>query len=152
MKGVEALMGIIMIMVSFIIFPMVMTGTHEVRTDAATATGNVTTGGGVTTGAVSLTGNGGLYNDSTDSITSLASDLGADTPIVSSYNISTAVLTVGGFAASQNRTITVAYEYDATTDYTGLGSLTSLAPTLVFLALLFSGVGIVWHSFKGGRG
>jgi len=142
-------MGIIMIMVSFIVFPLVMTGTHEVRTDPATATGNVTTGGGITTGTVSLAGNGGLYQDSTDSITSLTSDLGTDTPTASSYNVATDVLTVGGLTAASTRTVTVAYEYDATTDYTGLGSLTSLAPTLVFLALLFSGVGIVWSSFKG---
>lgn len=147
MKGMGAVMGIIMIMVAFIMFPLIMTGTHDILTDASTEIANVTTAGGITTADVTLSP--GLYNDDTDSVLAVTSSLGTDAPVAGSYVAATDALTVTGLTAADNRLLTVSYEYEATTDYTGMGALARMAPTLIFLALLGAGVGIVVAAWRG---
>lgn len=147
-RPVQAIFGLILIFIAFILFPMVMSGTHEVRTDDATQSGNITTGVGATTGDIVIA-HGGLYNDSTDSVTSVSSSNGGDTPAASSYTAATDTLTVSGLEASKTRTITVAYEYNAISDYEGMEETTSIAPTVLFVALLLSGVMMMWHSIRG---
>ena len=142
-----AAMVLIFVVVLFSIFPLVLTGTDETLTDPSTETGNITTGAGVTTGTISLSP--ALYNDDITSVTGISSSYGSDTPSASSYNGATDILTVGGLAESQTRTITVEYVYEATSDYTGLTSFVRLAPMLLFMAIIGVIIGALWNTLKG---
>ena len=146
-RGLGVIAGIIMIMIAFVVFPMVMTGAHEVLTDDETESfENVSTGTGETTATVTLSKS--LYDNSTSSVTSITSDNANDDPTADSYNSSNKQLTVGGLAESATRTLTVAYESEATEGYTGLKSLVKIRPTLIFVMLLFSGGGLVYFSIR----
>lgn len=146
----KAAFGIIMIFVAFTIFPMIMTASHDVLTDDHTVSANVSTGVGETTGSVTLTK--GLYGDSTEYVDSITSDYASDSPTASSYASATKVLTVGGLVASYNRTLTVEYEYDQTTEYTGMASMAKIGPTILFICLLLGGAGMVYAEVRGKLG
>lgn len=130
-------MGIVAVMIAFVMFPMVLDGAHDIRTDPCTVTGDITTGVGELDGDVVFTVP--LYNDTTANINTLTSDNVADTPVAGTYTAATNTLNVTGLAASDSRTITITYTGDATADYTGLGSLVSIAPLIIFVGLLFAG-------------
>lgn len=148
-RALEAVFGIISIFIAFIMFGLVMTGSHDILTDPDTdAFANVTTGVGETAADVVLTED--LYNSSTGSVTSLVSSLETDTPVAATYTSATNTLHVTGLTAEQTRTLTVAYEYGATDDYTGLGSIVKLGPLVLFLGLLALGVALIWKGVKGG--
>jgi len=138
--------GIVMIMIAFIMFPLVMDSTHDLQVDPQSDVfADETTGVGETSVDVVLTYNN--YPGDTTGFT-LTSDNANDTPAASSYTDATKTLTVGGLEAEATRDLTVAYEYDALTDYTGMGSLVSMTPLLLFVGLIFGAGFSIWSSAK----
>jgi len=138
-------MGIIMVAVMFVLFPIVMDSSHELQTDVYTQVeAAVVTGVGEVAADVVL--DEALWDDSTTHVTSVASDNVADTPAVGTYTAGTQTLNVTGLAASDTRTLTVIYEYDALTDYTGMGQMVAVAPLLLFMGVLGA---MVFGLYKG---
>jgi len=144
--------GIIALTIAFLVFPLIMASSHEVHTDEESSAYQVVTGVGETTAPVTLTRS--LYDADTNNVESITNTWsGTETAVASSYVSATKVLTVGGLVASGTRTLTIAYDYDATTGYTGLGEMIDLAPFIIFMAILLSGVALLWGAvkqFKGG--
>lgn len=147
-KGGSVLMGIIMVAVMFVLFPIVMDSSHELQTDSLTqAEAAVVTGVGETTADVVL--DEALWSDSNAYVTSVTSDNGADTPVAGTYVAGTQTLTVTGLAASDTRTLTLVYEYDGLTDYTGMGQMVAVAPLLLFMGVLGAMVFGLYKGFSG---
>jgi len=145
---IEPIFGIILIFVAMALFPgMVMEPTHEMLTDSAVASGNVTTGVGETSGTLTL--QQGLYDDDTANVSSVTSSLGTDAPIASSYVAATRHVTITGLTASQTRELTVSYLYDATSSLTGMGQAGKMGPMIMFLGILGMGIGLIYHSIRG---
>jgi len=143
----SVIVGIIMVAIMFIIFPIVMDASHELQTDVYTQTeSDVTTGSGETAADVVL--DEALWDDSTTHIDSITSDNGSDTPVAGTYTAATKTLNVTGLAESSTRTLTITYEYDALTDYTGMGELVAVAPLLLFLGVIGAVVGGLYAGFK----
>ena len=133
-KIMTAFIAVIGIMLVFSFFPDFLTSTHELLTDQETYTSEVTTGGGVTTAGVVLAL--GVYNDDVNNIVSVSSDNGNDTPIASTWTALTTTLTVSGLQASASRDLSVVYEWEATSEYTGMTTLVEMAPTLLILGII----------------
>jgi hypothetical protein len=101
----------LIIMVTAILWLLPVTDAiYNFRTDVKTDTYYVTTGAGVTATNSTLTK--ALYLDDVSTI-DLFSDLNTDLPIVNSYNTTTRALWISGLTASDDRTLTVSYDYDA---------------------------------------
>ena len=146
-KSGSVIVGIIMVAVMFILFPIVMDSSHELQTDSYTQSYNSTTGVGELTDDVVLTE--ALWSDSNTYVTSVASDNVADTPVAGTYVAGTQTLTVTGLVASDSRVLTLVYEYDGLTDYTGMGAIVAVAPLLLFLGVIGAVIGGLYVGFKG---
>ena len=92
---------------------------YDYRTEPRTDTFNATTGAGVTTANVVL--HDFIYDDDTDTI-SFDSSI-AETPIVSTYNGTTKLLTVASLTANTTRTLEVTYDIDAIPDSAAINTL-----------------------------
>ena len=148
-KTMGIVVGIIGVAILMIIFPIVMSSTHDVQTDVETETeAGVTTGVGETAADVVLTYD--PYNDYTASITSIASDNESDTPVAGTYTTATNTLNVTGLVAEDTRTLTIVYEYDALTEYTGMSSMVGITPLLIWVSILAIVIGGTWYAFKRG--
>jgi len=146
-RGFKAIFGIIMIMVAFILFPLIMTSSNEILTDEATVSESVTTGAAGTSGWVELDED--LYEDETNNVEDVTSDDTDDSPSVDSYNAGNNSVLIDGLDTSTTRTITVTYLYDATSGFTGMTDLTQLAPTILMLALIGTGIVMLYQAAKG---
>jgi hypothetical protein len=147
-KSGSVILGIIMVAVMFVIFPIVMDSAHTLQTDAEVQTeAAVVTGAGVTDADIVLTE--ALWDDDNTYVTSITSDNVLDTPVAGVYTAGTLSLNVTGLAAADTRTLVLTYEYDGLTDYTGMGALVAVAPLLLFLAVIGAVVGGLYVSFKG---
>lgn len=147
-KGGSVLMGIIMVAVMFVLFPIVMDSSHELQTDVYTQTeAAVVTGVGEVAADVVL--DEALWDDSNTHVLSVASDNVADTPVAGVYTAGTQTLNVTGLAASDTRTLTIVYEHDALTDYTGMGQMVAVAPLLLFMGVLGAMVFGLYKGFSG---
>ena len=147
-KGAGVVVGLIMVAVLFVIFPIVMTSTHELQTDEYIQTeADVTTDVAVTTADVVLTK--ALWDADVAYVTSVTSDLETDVPVADSYVAGTKTLTVSGLTVSETRTLVITHEYDGLTTYTGMGALVAIAPLLLFIAVLGVVIGGLYGSFKG---
>jgi hypothetical protein len=147
-KSGSVILGIIMVAVMFVIFPIVMDSAHTLQTDAEVQTeAAVVTGAGVTDADIVLTE--ALWDDDNTYVTSIVSDNVLDTPVAGVYTAGTLSLNVTGLAAADTRTLVLTYEYDGLTDYTGMGALVAVAPLLLFLAVIGAVVGGLYVSFKG---
>lgn len=146
-RGFKAIFGIIMIMVAFILFPLIMTSTSDIMTDETTVSDSVTTGAAATSGWVELGAD--LYDDDTNNVTSVTSDDTDDSPAVDSYNAGNNSVLIDGLDTDTTRTISVTYLYDATSGFTGLADLTQLAPTILMLALIGTGIVMLYQAAKG---
>jgi hypothetical protein len=143
----SVIVGIIMVAVMFVLFPIVMDSTHELQTDSYTQTeAAVVTGVGVAAADVVLDEE--LWSDSTTYVTSVASDNVADTPAVGTYTAGTQTLNVTGLAESDTRTLTIVYLHDGLTDYTGMGAMVAVAPLLLFLGVIGAVIGGLYMGFK----
>lgn len=139
------LVGIILLFVAFQFLPMFMTSIHDTVTSEASTSVAVATGVGVTTGTVTLSN--GLYNGDIVNVVSISSSnaTAGDVPVAVSYASATDILTVGGLGASATRTLTVAYDWESTSQYTGFGDILMLAPIIVVLMLIGS---LFWKKVK----
>lgn len=147
-KSGSVILGIIMVAVMFVIFPIVMDSAHTLQTDAEVQTeAAVVTGAGVTDADIVLTE--ALWDDDNTYVTSITSDNVLDTPVAGVYTAGTLSLNVTGLAAADTRTLVLTYEYDGLTDYTGMGALVAVAPLLLFLAVIGAVVGGLYVLFKG---
>lgn len=146
-KSGSVIVGIIMVAVMFVIFPIVMDSAHTLQTDVEVQSeAAVTTGVGEVAADVVLTH--ALWNADTAYVTSVTSDNVADTPVKGAYTAGTKTLNVTGLAESDTRTLTITYEYDGLTDYTGMGALVAVAPLLLFLGVIGAVVGGLFVSFR----
>ena len=148
-KVTEVVVGVIMIMIAFIMFPLITDSTHDVQTDPQTdAFAAVVTGVGVTDADVVLTED--AWQDDAGRVT-VTSDNVLDTPVSNTYTPATNTLNVTGLNASDTRTLTVVYDYDATTDFTGLGSIVGMSPLIIFVMLIFGGGLAIFDAARGRR-
>ena len=147
-KSGGAILGLIMVAVLFVIFPIVMDSTHELQTDEyVQAEAGVTTGAEDVAADVVLTK--ALWDDDTAYVSSITSDEVTDVPVKGTYTAGTQTLNVTGLAVSKTRTLTITYEYDGLTTYTGMGALVGVAPLLIFIGVLGVVMGGLYVSFKG---
>lgn len=140
--------GIIGVMVAFVMFPMVLTGAEEIQIDAQTDVLYSATAGS-TTDDVILTE--ALFDDDVTNVNTITSSNGTDTATADSYINATRALTVGGLEATGTRNLTIQYDADATDGYTGLGSMVSFGPLIIFMAILLAGVGSLWSGVQSIR-
>ena len=145
MKVVLTIIGVIVVL---LMFGTLLLGIGEAQTDARTDSfGAVVTGGGITTADVVLVA--ALYGDSNLNVTSIASSLGTDVPIVGTYTANTRTLQVNGLTASQTRTLTVIYKYDVLTgDKAPVGTFLGFIPTLVIIAVVVIIIAALVMAFK----
>lgn len=139
----KVVLGIIGIAVLMIIFPLVMTATHNLQTTQQTDV-DLDLGGTPPVGTCVLTED--LWNDKVGSIISAIGDK-PETLTITSYTPATHTLTVGGVTTST--TATVVYEIDALTSYTGMGPLVGITPLLIWIAILAVVLGSMWFTLKG---
>ena len=144
-KAMGVAIGIIGIAIMFIVFPIILDGSHTIQTDQVTQViEGVETGLGVSTATITITEP--LYMTRAQDVVSASGGAG-DTITVSTVPSGT-VLVIGGLAAEATRDVTVVYEVDALTDYTGLGAIVGIAPLIVFVAILGTAVAGAYFSFK----
>jgi len=147
---VGVVMGIIAIMIGINMFPMVLDASDDIQVDQTTVTNNSTTGVGETTEDVAFADP--LFEDDTVNVTSVASDNGSDTPVASSYSSVTDTLTVSGLQASGTRVLTIVYDADALSEYTGLSPMVKFGPFLIFFGLIAAALGCMWQGARSMMG
>ena len=141
--------GVILIMIGFILFPMLMTSVHDVQTDVMIQVeADVVTGVGETTANIVL--DEANWTGDNTGIT-VVSDHEPDTEAIGTYTPGTKTQQITGLIAEQTRTLTLTYEYDGLTDYTGLGPMAALAPLILFVMLVFGGGFTIFSTVKGRR-
>ena len=146
-NAMKVVIGIIGIVIAMVVFPIIMSSTHDVQTDNRTELfAGVVTGGGETSANVTLTKQ--LYNDDVAYVTSITSSLITDVPVASSYNSGTKALTVGGLTAASSRTLTVNYENNALVDYTGMGAVVGITPLLIWVSIIAVVIGGIYVAFR----
>lgn len=150
----KIVMGIVAIVVAFILMPIILTADTDMITNSQVDSGlAANTGVGVTTAPVTLTR--ALHNDDLTLVTAISSNLtsgDAGDQTADSWVLGTLQLTVGNLTANQTgRALTVTYDYGALDTYTGMEPLAYVAPTLVFVGLLFGGGLLTFTGFKGTR-
>ena len=154
MRGsmISMVMGIIAIAIAFVVFPIVLDATSTVleHTSDYMEADSATTGLGETTADIVLTYD--LYEAGVGNVESITSTEATDTPTADSYVEATKTLTVGGLTAEKTRTLTTTYESEAMNIYTGLGSITKVAPLIVFIGLLAGGGYGLFKGVQGMRG
>ena len=138
----RVIISLIGIAILLIIFPIIMTGAHTLQTDeVTTTTDNVSTAAGVTSANVTLGYD--LWQAEIDSVTSISSNI-TESATATSYVQSTKQLTVGSLSANTTRTLSVLYETDGLTEWTGLGAIVAIAPLLIFIGLLALCIGNIY--------
>jgi len=141
----KLMIPVIALAIVIIIFPVLLNGADSILRDSQTDT---------STGVTSALGSGTmaftqpLYADSVDWVTTVTSSSGTDTPVASTYNGTTDVLTLTGLTHTGTRTLTANYQYDQTDTYTGLGDVVTVAPLIVWVGIIM-GVGMT--AFVGYR-
>ena len=140
MKWVYTIIGIIVIC---LMFPLAMTGIHSAQTDSQTDVFPACVVAGTTTDVV-LTED--LWGDRSGSVTAITATGAGAVPVAGTYVAATNTLTITGLGADTPQDITVTYDIDGTTDFTGLGEIMGLTPLLIWVAIiggvLFAGWGV----------
>jgi hypothetical protein len=144
-KSMSVVLGIVAVAICFIVFPILLTSAHDVQTDQAvrTTTGVVTTTGSDATITLATA----LFKTRAADVIGVSSSESGDTPTLSAVVNGTQVV-IGGLATSATRTLNVTYEYDALTDYTGLSSIVSVSPLIIFIGVLGVVVASAWFAWK----
>lgn len=143
-SGVKVVIGLIMVAVLMIVFPIVMGATHDLQTvEQVDADLAITAGPPIT---VTLTET--LWKARSSCVISMVGDNAGDVFVYSSY--ANKVLTVTCTpAVPVSTTMTVTYEVDGLTDYTGMGALVGITPLLIWIAVLATVIGGIWFAVKG---
>lgn len=142
-KAMSVAVGIIMIAISFVIFPIIMDATDSILAPQKTQVVTVPTASGVTTATVTLAS--GVYENKTSNV-ELSSSNSNDVPVVSSASGQT--VGISGLEASSTRILTVNYASTGLNNYTGLGAIVRVAPLIVFVSILGVAIGGAYWSFK----
>ena len=144
--NVKIVVGLIMVAVLMIIFPIVMNATHDLQTDAYTQAENITITD-APDGTGTMVCDIEVWNDDVASVTSVTAT--GQTLSASAYAAATETLTISGFSANTSYITTAVYEYDALTDYTGMGALVAITPLLIWIAVLATVLGGIYFAVKG---
>lgn len=144
MKIALTIIGVILVL---LLFGTMMHGITDARTDERTdAFGAVVTAGGDFDTDVVLVAD--LYDNNVLNVTSITSSLNTDVPIVDSYVAGTNTLTIKGLTASETRTLTVIYKYDALTgDAATAGTFLGFTPLFVIIAVVVVVIGAIVAGF-----
>lgn len=142
-KALGVAVGIIMIAIAFVVFPIIMDASDSILAPEKTQVITVPTASGVTTATLTLTD--GVYENDKANVT-LSSSNANDVPVVSSASGKSVVVT--GLEASSTRIMNVAYASDALDNYTGLAAIVKVAPLIVFVSILGVAIGGAYFSFK----
>ncbi len=142
-KALGVAVGIIMIAIAFVVFPIIMDASDSILAPEKTQAITVPTASGVTTATLTLTD--GVYENDKANVT-LSSSNANDTPVVSSASGKSVVVT--GLEASSTRIMNVTYASDALDNYTGLAAIVKVAPLIVFVSILGVAIGGAYFSFK----
>lgn len=129
----KALMVIIGVVVVVIIFPLAMTAIHNSQTDSVTESFAASV---VAAGSTTVTLTTDPWKDRTASVTAMTATGAGAAPVASSYTTATNALVITGLGADTPQDITVTYDYDATTDFTGLGDMMGLTPLLMWISII----------------
>jgi len=108
----------------------VSSATYDFRTDLKEDRFTVQTSAGVTTGNATLFK--GVYDNDTSTVDISSSD-SDDSPLLSSYNSTTRLLSFSGLAASTNRTITVNYDTSALPGAGAINTVLDYTPWFYYL-------------------
>lgn len=134
-KALQVVMLIVGLVITILMFPMALSAMHDIQTDPQTQTlVGVATAAGVTTADIVLTK--AVFNNNTGNVTALTTSLVTDVPVTGTWVEATKTLTVTGLTAASARDITITYNYDGLTDYTGLGTVVGISPILLWLTIL----------------
>lgn len=128
---------IIAVMIGIMLFPSLMSSTDDIQYEDTTQTAYSSTGVGETTDDVVLTDP--LFEGDTANVSDITSDNAGDTPAASSYTDSTDTLTVSGLAASGTRNLTIDFEADSLSGYTGMSDFVKLTPFVILGGLVLAG-------------
>ena len=142
-KRAGSAIGVLLIAVSFLVFPLILDSFDSIGRAEATNAATVTTAVAVTTGNITL--HNSLYEDAVTSVNNITSTDTDDVPLAASYATATKELNVSGLDGNTTRTLTITYD-TARDDYS-IASLTSFTPLLIFLVLIFSGLAMLWRSW-----
>ena len=142
-KALAVAIGIIMIAISFVVFPIILDASQSILAPEKTQVITVPTAGGVTTATLTLSD--GVYDNDKSNVT-LSSSNSNDTPVVSSASGKNVVVT--GLEASSTRIMNVTYGSTALDNYTGLAAIVKVAPLIVFVSILGVAIGGAYFSFK----
>ena len=136
----------LIMMVSVFLWLLPITeSTYAFRTDLREDSFTVETLAGITTANVTLFDE--VYDDDTSTISIISSDAD-DSPLYSSYNSTTRLLTFSGLAESTNRTIDVSYDIDALSGHGVFHTLMDHAPWLyivLVIALPLASLYAIWR-------
>ena len=123
----------LIIVVAAILFMLpVSEAIYDFRTDQREDTFSTATGAGATTANETLLDD--LYDDDIGSV-DIDSDLATDVPLPSSYNSTSQQLLISGLTASDNRTLTVAYDFDALGDSDAINVFLDRLPWIWLLVI-----------------
>lgn len=146
-KALGIVMVIVAVAIAFIVFPIILDGSTELRTNEYSEVfAAVTTGDGETSANVTLAQS--LWKENPVNVVSIVSDNVSDTPVAATYTEGSNALTINGLVASGTRTLTVKYRTAALSDYTGFDSIVAVAPLLVFIGILGAIIGGLWTTWK----
>ena len=143
--------GIIMIAIGMIMFPLVLTGAHDINTDPQTDQYIDLNDSGTPNYSADVLLTKDVYLDDVGNVTSVTSNSGTDVPVASSLTTG-GTLTVTGLlccgTGPGTRTLSVTYDYGAAEGYTGLQSLVLIAPLILFTSLVFGGGVTAYSGYK----
>ena len=142
----KIVMGLIGVMIAFIMFPMIMDSTHQIRTDPQLDTFDGCVVAAEETDVV-LTED--LYQGGIAYVTEITATGAGAVPVADSYVAGTNTLTVAGLGAETPQDLTVTYDYGAVGAYTGLDQLAAIAPLVLFVGLLAAAGLSVWSGVRG---
>lgn len=144
-KALGVAVGIIMIAISFVVFPIILDSTTAILTDDVVATvASATTTADQTSKAFTVDSD--VYENETSSVVKITSSNSSDNPTVSAVNGKS--ITVSGLAANSTRTLTITYQTAALGEYTGLAAIVKVAPLIIFVSIIGVALGGAYFSFK----
>lgn len=146
-KAVAIVFLVMMAGLAMVFFPNIIDATHEAQTDQQTDAFTSVT---VADGKASIVLSRPLWSESQYSIVSITAP-DATLPRYYSYDDVTKTLVLQGMGATTPQDIDVSYEYDATLEYTGLGTSLGIFPFLLIVVLVLALLGSIVFLFLNKR-
>ncbi len=151
LKVVLGVLGIILSLALFLVVLSSMYSLRQTTADKIDTSDNVTTGVGVTIASTTLTYS--LLGNDVANVSSIVSTIGTDVLVADNYTAPTLNLTglTANVTAAQGRTLTVTYGHGILSYFTGLDVVTAIAPSIIFLLLLFGSGSLIVSGIRQGR-